>query len=1039
MLIAAALAALASLAQPALSPDAHTIAFVSGGNVWTVPATGGTARLLVADGATNERPMFSPDGTKLAYISSKTGNGDIYVLRLSDGDVTRLTYDDGYDQLDGWSADGKYLYFDNASRNIYGAHDIYRVPVSGGTPMRVVTQPYMNVYLAAPSPHNDETVAFDARGFAGSQWWRVGHSHLDEAQIWLRSAQGQFRQITPGNAKDLWPMWSHDANALYFMSDRSGAQNLWEQRTGSEQARQLTHFSSGRVAWPSIARDGSAIVFERQFGIWRYDVASGKTSELPVRLEGAVEAPHMQHVTLRDHFTSYALSPDGKKVAFIARGRLFAADAKDGGSAQEVPLHDAYALGALAWSPDSNTIAYVAGHADRGVIETYDFLNDKREQLTKTPQDVNYLQYRPHAEGASEEIAFQTPGEVHVLNVAAKTDHVVAHVALPWTPMNGDRPLEWSPDGTWLAFFEAEPRGFTNVHVVDVEHPQQQPISFLANAFADTLSWDPQGKFVLFQTSQRTEPGQVARVDLTPRTPTFEETKFKELFTPASPPVHQTNAEQRSTPHAHPTVQIAFAGIGQRVQLLPIGVDVQAESISPDGKMLLVSANAAGQTNLYLFPLSESAADTSVVQQITHSPGGKNLIAWAPDGKHAYYMDDDGALHTVDADGKDDQLKISADFDDDWNRDKVEAFDQAWSAIRDYYADPHTNGVDWSAVRGKYLDRIAGAQTPDEFRRLLAMMVGELNSSHSGVYPPSGGRRSTGRLGLDFDREAYERTGTLRITNVVPESPAAISAQIHSGDDLVAVNGARIDGRTNLDELLDNTIGKRVVLTVRSGGATREVAVKPVNYATTMELRYRAWVQSNRDFVLRASGGRLGYVHMPDMSAESLANLYEDLNVNDYDKDGVVIDIRSNEGGFVNAYAIDVFARRPYLHMYPRNMPEVSGRTELGQRALEKPTVLMVNSETLSDGEDFTQGYRALHLGKVVGVPTAGWIIYTSAIGLVDGSIFRLPFERVTTLSGENMELHPRPVDVYVTRPVGSTTDPQLEAAVRTLMGQMHR
>jgi C-terminal processing protease CtpA/Prc len=213
--------------------------------------------------------------------------------------------------------------------------------------------------------------------------------------------------------------------------------------------------------------------------------------------------------------------------------------------------------------------------------------------------------------------------------------------------------------------------------------------------------------------------------------------------------------------------------------------------------------------------------------------------------------------------------------------------------------------------------------------------------------------------------------------------------------------------------------------------------VKPVNDATATTLRYRAWVQANRDYVARISGGRLGYVHMPDMSAESLANLYTDLNVTDYDKAGVVVDIRSNEGGFVNPYAIDVFARRPYLRMFPRNMQEVSARTELGQRSLEKPTVLMVNEETLSDGEDFTQGYRALHLGKVVGVPTAGWIIYTSAIRLVDGSRFRLPFERVTTLSGQNMELHPRPVDVYVTRPVGSTTDPQLETAVRTLLSQI--
>jgi C-terminal processing protease CtpA/Prc len=571
--------------------------------------------------------------------------------------------------------------------------------------------------------------------------------------------------------------------------------------------------------------------------------------------------------------------------------------------------------------------------------------------------------------------------------------------------------------------------------VVDVDQPQQRAISFLANVFDNSISWDPQGKFLLFDTAQRTEPGQVARVDLLPRTPTFAETKFKELFTPATPPVTQTNAAQASAPTKHPHVQIAFAGIEERSQLLPIGVDVQSQSLSPDGKTLLVSASAAGQTNLYVFPMGERA----VIQQLTHSAGEKNLPAWAPDGKHIYYLDGDGALQMVDADsGKETPLDLTAEFDEDWNRDKVEAFTQAWSAIRDFYADPHTNGVNWSGVRDRYMSRIEGAQTPDEFRRLMAMMIGELNSSHSGIYPPAGAKRTEGRLGLDFDRETYESSGVLRITGVVPQSPAAVSGEIHAGEDLLAVNGTRIDGHTNLDALLDNTIGKRVVLTLRSPSGTHDVAVKPVNYATESQLRYRQWVQANRALVLRASGGRLGYVHMPDMSADSLANLYKDLNVTDYDKAGVVVDIRSNEGGFVNAYAIDVFARQPYLRMYPRGMQETSARTELGQRALEKPTVLMVNEETLSDGEDFTQGYRALHLGKVVGVPTAGWIIYTSAIRLVDGSTFRLPFERVTTLSGENMELHPRPVDVYVTRPVGSTVDPQLDAAVRTLLEQLN-
>ncbi|MGH8164927.1 MAG: S41 family peptidase, partial [Rhodanobacteraceae bacterium] len=175
-----------------------------------------------------------------------------------------------------------------------------------------------------------------------------------------------------------------------------------------------------------------------------------------------------------------------------------------------------------------------------------------------------------------------------------------------------------------------------------------------------------------------------------------------------------------------------------------------------------------------------------------------------------------------------------------------------------------------------------------------------------------------------------------------------------------------------------------------------------------------------------------------DMEAPSLEAFFKDLGTREFEKQAVIVDIRSNQGGFVNAYALDALSRKPYLLFTSRNQPTSPAREVLGQRALEKPTVLMVNEETLSDGEDFTEGYEELHLGKVVGVPTAGWIIYTSAIPLIDGSAFRLPSTRVTTIDGRPMEMHPRPVDVRVQREIGSDQDAQLQAAVRTLLETLH-
>ena len=464
--------------------------------------------------------------------------------------------------------------------------------------------------------------------------------------------------------------------------------------------------------------------------------------------------------------------------------------------------------------------------------------------------------------------------------------------------------------------------------------------------------------------------------------------------------------------------------------------------ISPDGKTLLVLASAEGQFNIYTVSLDELATDTSS-RQLTSTPGFKSQAQFSPDSKEVFYLEN-GRVSVISLDRREARpLSINIDINVNFAEEKMEIFKQGWRYMRDNFFDDQFHGVDWNAVRTTYEPLVAAAKTTDEVRRLMNLMVGELNASHLGVGGPSAFTATpVGKLGLRFDRGEYETNGRLKITEIITLSPAAVAKMVGVGDYLLSVDGTKIGAGTNIDEILEGKVGKRVLLSVSSsvdGANKREIIVKPISTANEKTLLYRQWVEANRAYVAKISGGKIGYVHIPDMSSASLDQLYIDLDTENQSKDGVAIDIRNNNGGFVNPYIIDVLSRRGYLTMRERGLWNVPARSALGQRSLEKPTVLITNQHSLSDAEDFTEGYRSLKLGKVVGEPTSGWIIFTWNTNLFDGTTFRLPRQRILGSDGKDMELNPRPVDVPVTHPIGETLtgkDSQLDRAVRELMGK---
>ncbi len=1110
-----------SLSQPALSPDGREIAFVSGADLWTVPAAGGEAHLLVSGPADESRPLYSPDGKELAFMSNRTGGGDLYVLVLATGQLRRVTYSDSASNLDAWSRDGEWLYFTSSATDVGGQGDILRVRATGGTPLEVSHERYLNEFESAPSPDGKQ-IALMAKGISSSQWWRDGHAHIDETEIWLKhtTGEGGYHKLVAADAKHAWPMWTPDGKSLLFMSDKvagggeagaRGHENLWEADATSGSEKQLTHFNGGRLLWPTMGYDGKTVVFERNFAIWRADAHTGKAEEVKIALRGVPDGEGVHHETVTS-WSNLALSPDGKKIAVAGHGEIFAAGSKDGGEAIRL-THTEAEEAQPRWNGDSNEVVYRSERDGGSQLYAYSFVTNAERPVAHSAHPATDLDLAPSYSPDGKLLAFlRNRKELHVVTVATGAEKVVASGELD------DTALAWSPDSHWIAYVPTGTNSFTNLWVVPVDgSAPSREITFLANGQnASHIAWAPDGKYILFDTSQRAETPELARVDLIPHVPMFREDQFRDLFrkqsTPGAPDSPESpGTRERLTPNeertptgeeagdetsvqkaqepntptpemqapgprraggiaggghaaepkkpAEPT-KIVFEGIRDRLTLLPLGdLGVRYPVISPDGKTLAFLAEAVGEQNIYTFSLDELAAEPAVPKQLTYTRGGKADLAFSPDSKTLFYVEGGGGrggaggggtasgstVRSITLESRTPKvLALHASMEVDFDKEKMVVFDEAWSTLDHRFFRADFNGADWPALKTEWTPYIEGARTGSELRRNINLLIGELDSSHSGIAKPAMPDVRTGRLGVRFEREPYETQGTLMVREIVPLGPVALEGSVHVGDQLLAVNGQAITGATNLDALLIDGANHRVVLSIAPAGdlaKKHDAVVEPVTLQVESGLLYRGWVESRRAYVEKISGGKLGYVHLAAMGDADLAQLYVDLDALNQAKQGVVVDVRNNNGGYVNGRVIDVFARKNYLLGTPRDGEQEPMRQALGQRALGLPTVLVTNESTLSDGEDFTEGYRTLGLGKVVGTPTAGWIIFTGSQRLIDGSAVRVPGDRIKDTRGQDMEMHPRPVDVEQLRPLGETEtgeDVQLQRAVQALMGEGH-
>jgi len=987
------------LIEPSIAPDGSEIAFASAGDIWVAPLNGGPTRRLVSGAFEESRPVFSPDGTRLAFVSTRTGGGDIYVIQIASGATARVTFTEGPEVLDGWSRDGKWLYYSTTGSDINRMADVYTISSEGGTPLPAIAERYVSEYFSAASPAGDK-LAFTAYGENFDRWWRHGHSYLDASQIWIRDDKVRYSRLNPGStAKELWPLWSPDGSRVYFVSDGSGAENLWVKET-SAVARQLTKFTTGRVLWPSISFNGNTVVFERDFGVWALDIASGRCAPVPIQIPVLPDSLE-EHLDVSSQIEEFAVSRDGRRLAFISRGEIFISPNPPDGRATRITSTAGREL-QLAWSPDGAKLSYASLRSGAYRIFIYD-----TESKLETPLTAgNQAELAPTWSPDGRHVAFiKNFQEVSVYDTRNHDIRILARGSFPQLPVAGprftfQRLLAWSPDGSKIAYISSGSHGFRNAWIVAGAGGEPHQATSLATVNSVSVSWSPDGRSLAVDAALGSDlDGRQSLIIVRP----------------------SDGAEPKFT-----------------AKILPVGTPVYYHhSFTADGRRIVFFGKGPAGDEVFSYALDSSAQR---LRQLSASPGLKRNLAVVSSNAEVWFLQN-GRIRTVNFEtATERELAITAEIDANFADDKRAVFLEVWRYIADDFYDPEFHGVNWEGQKRRFEPLVERAKTPGELQRVLSLLIGDLNTSHVRINTRArpGPSVAIGRLGVRFDLIAQKRMGVLRVAEVVSGGPAD-QVNVRIGDVLLKVDDTNLAGLVNLDEQLAGRVNKAVRLLIDSEGTHKNIVATAIGASQERELLYEDWVRQRRAYVERASGGKLGYVHLYNMGPDTLSQLAIEVDSSTYSRQGLVIDIRNNYGGAADGHVLDIFSRNLFLKNIFREKEAMWQRHGYGQQAIHLPTVLVTNRHTISDGECFVEGYRAEALGSVVGERTAGWVVVSGGGGLVDGSSITIPAGKTVALDGTDLERHPRPVDVEVIQVPGeslSGRDSQLDAAIKLLLKQ---
>ena len=1027
--------------DPALSPDGERLVFSTAGDLWLMHLQEGWTQRLTVHPAMDRMPCWCGTDT-VVFVSYRHGNADLYALDVRTGSLHRLTY---YHSNDLWPhcRKGKVVFETRRIWNeIEWENEIYVFDHLSGTPYRMMDA---FGYMPRWSP-SGRFVAF-VKGPARIA--REAYRGSAAKELWIYDTHRKtYHKVTAYEGQDYLPRWGAADTVLYYISARSGKYNVWRQRLSAEgepagAPLQLTDQRTWGVRHFDV--QGELLAYSSGGGLYVKDLRSGETRQL----HPSLIAHRTNYTTVKRKYTNkirqYALSPNGKYIAMIVRGEVVLKLNDPDRPQTKIVLPSPSRQRQVDWVDDS-TLLYLSDESGNyelylltkaaGESTLFDAVHYDKVQLTHTAEDEMRFWLSPNRKKIA---VLQGRGRLKVYRIDIDGKSLVEG----YTALDGwatPRHLSWSPDSRWMSYALHDLYFNSDIYLLKAE-PGARAINVSMHPAMDYHPvWSSDGRRLYFLSNRHNRDDDVWFVWL--RRSDWE--KYR-----ADLEEEERRRWLQALDKANDSiVQVDEEDIYKR--------QVQLSNYAGNEAELFVTDDA---DYVYFTVQGKPAAGKKIQRSLVKLKWDGSKAEELADGlelrsarfhtkvKKLYYLDAGGGLWSFSlGDKKRKKQAFSATLHVDVPAERAQIFHEAWRALRDGFYDPQFHGRDFAQLRDKYKPLVLGASTREEFVYLFNEMLGQLNASHMGLRLRSRGntqeREKNGLAGVEW----HWANGKYVARYVLPRGPADRSG-LQVGDALVAINDVDLQKDTNIYALLHERVGEKVYLRVQRGDEAQTRAVRLVD--NLRRERYEAWVERMRRWVDSLSGGRLGYIHIQAMNWQSFERFQSALMASAYGKEGVVIDVRYNGGGWTTDMLMAVLTPRQHAYTIPRGaVPSLEQHRAFREYypyserlifpPLMKPSVALCNESSYSNAEIFSHAFKSLGIGPLVGTPTFGAVISTGAYDLLDDMYVRMPFRAWYVKStGENMEQVPAVPDIVVDNPPdykATGRDRQLKAAVEALL-----